>query len=46
MTFDSTEEGYTKDSWKAKQNKTKLDVSYTSLEENQGLKEVCTHLSI
>lgn len=46
MTFDSPEEGYTKYSWKAKQNETKWDVSYTSLKENQGLKEVCKHLSI
>lgn len=49
MISGSTEAGSTKDynfPWEAKQNETKLDVSYASLEENQGLKEVCNHLSI
>lgn len=47
MTFDSTRVGYTKDynfSWKTKPIKTKLDISYTSLRENRGLKEVCNYI--
>lgn len=47
VTSDSTEAGSDYDfPQKAKQNKTKFNVSYTFLEENQELKEICNHFSI